>query len=54
MDEVVADDFLYNDPTLPSGRDGVKQVIQIFRMAFPDGRLSIESLIAEGNLGRGA
>ncbi|HET6770786.1 MAG TPA: ester cyclase [Actinomycetota bacterium] len=50
VDEIVADDFVYNDSTLPSGRDGVKQVIQMFRMAFPDGRLSIESLIAEGDL----
>lgn len=50
VDEIVADDFVYNDPTLPSGRDGVKQVIQMFRIAFPDGRLSIDSLVAERDL----
>lgn len=49
VDEVVAEDFVYHDPSLPSGREGVKQVMQMFRSAFPDGRLTIESLIAEGD-----
>jgi steroid delta-isomerase-like uncharacterized protein len=32
-----------------SGADGVKQAVRLFRTAFPDMRITIEELIAEGD-----
>jgi steroid delta-isomerase-like uncharacterized protein len=36
-------------PGLPQGRDGVLQMMRIFREAFPDLVMSVESVIAEGD-----
>jgi predicted ester cyclase len=51
LDEVVAPDFVDHDP-LPGqapGLVGMKQAVGLFRAAFPDGRLAVEELIAEGD-----
>ncbi len=51
LDEVVASDFVDHDP-LPGqmpGLVGMKQAVGLFRAAFPDGRLAVEELIAEGD-----
>jgi steroid delta-isomerase-like uncharacterized protein len=47
--ELVAEDFSYHDPALPSGREGAKQVMMMFRTAFPDAKLTLEDVIAEGD-----
>ena len=34
---------------VPSGPDGVKQIVAAWRTGFPDGRMVIDDLIGEGN-----
>lgn len=48
FDELVASDVVvHGAPSgFPSGREGWKQNIAVFRAAFPDGRWSIEHLVA--------
>lgn len=49
LDEVVAPTFVDHDP-MPGqapGLVGLKQAVGLFRAAFPDGRLTIEELVAE-------
>lgn len=49
-DEVVASDFLERDP-LPGqqpGREGLKAVILMIRVAFPDLEWLIDEMVAEG------
>ncbi len=36
-------------PGLPPGREGLKAFVGAFNTAFPDGRLSIDQMIAEGD-----
>jgi predicted ester cyclase len=51
LDEVVDHDFVDHDP-LPGqapGLLGLRQAVGFFRAAFPDGRLEIDDLIAEGD-----
>jgi len=51
LDEVLAPDYVDHDapPGTPSGPVGVKQIITLFRAAFPDLRLEIDEQIAEGD-----
>ena len=52
VDELVGAEVLGHDPTSPEPRRGfasVKQVVVLFRTAFPDGRFPLEDLIAEGD-----
>jgi steroid delta-isomerase-like uncharacterized protein len=52
-DELVADDYVRHDlrpGNAPAGPAGQKAVAQRFRAAFPDIRLEVESLVAEGDL----
>ena len=37
-------------PALPSGADAFKRVIQMWRAAFPDWHMTIEELVAEGDI----
>ena len=55
-DMIVADDVLAADliehnpqPGQAPGRDGHKQVVALFRTAFPDLAVSTEDLVAEGD-----
>ncbi|HET8523254.1 MAG TPA: ester cyclase, partial [Thermomicrobiales bacterium] len=51
LDEVVAPDFVDHDP-MPEqaqGLEGLKQAVAIFRVAFPDGQIIPDEVIAEGN-----
>jgi steroid delta-isomerase-like uncharacterized protein len=52
IDELVATDYVYHEPTAGEkrGRDGYKQLITMYRNAFPDVRLTVEQQIAEGDL----
>ena len=49
IDELVASDYVYREPTLGEkhGREGCKQVMTLYRNAFPDAKLTIEDQIAE-------
>lgn len=51
IDELTADNYVSHDPSAPEirGRDGFKQLISMYRTAFPDIRFSIEDQIAEGD-----
>jgi steroid delta-isomerase-like uncharacterized protein len=49
FDEVVAPDFVHHAPGLPPDREGMKQALPMFRAAFPDMRLTVEDMIAEGD-----
>jgi steroid delta-isomerase-like uncharacterized protein len=52
-DELVAADYVRHDlrpGDAPPGPAGQKAVAQRFRAAFPDVRLEVEALVAEGNM----
>jgi steroid delta-isomerase-like uncharacterized protein len=49
FDEVVASDFVHHSPGLPPDLEGMKQALPMFRAAFPDMRLTVEEMIAEGD-----
>ena len=36
-------------PGVPPNREGLKQLTALFRAAFPDGRMTIEEMVAEGD-----
>ena len=51
-DEFLAPDFVEHEelpPGIPSGREGVKQLTNMFRTAFPDFRATIDDIVAEGD-----
>lgn len=54
IDELVSPGYVDHDPTNPlttlEGPEGVKQSVTIWRNAFPDVQVSVESQIAEGDL----
>jgi steroid delta-isomerase-like uncharacterized protein len=51
LDEVLAPHAVDDNPTpgQASGRDGIKRAFGEFRLAFPDLRLTVEDMIAEGD-----
>lgn len=51
LDEVVVRDLVDHAafPGQPSGLEGYKQSLALGRRAFPDGRITIEDMIAEGD-----
>ena len=52
IDEVVAADYVGHDPALPEptlGPEGVKQFHNDFLAAFPDGAITVETQLAEGD-----
>jgi predicted ester cyclase len=51
LDEIVATDIQSHDgtPGFPPGLEGGKQVHQMFLAAFPDGRVTTEDVISEGD-----
>ena len=51
-DEIVSSDFVNHDPANPSGfngPEGLKQLVTKYRTGFPDIRLTIEDMFAEGD-----
>ncbi len=52
IDELVAPDYVGHDPAQPDlhGPDGVKGFITSYLAGFPDGRITIEEQLAEGDL----
>jgi steroid delta-isomerase-like uncharacterized protein len=51
VEEIIAPDEVDHTvpPGVPSGLEGVKQIFTTFHSAFPDLRIQIEDLIAEGD-----
>lgn len=51
-DQLIADDVVYHGPSMLSeirGREGFKQLLGVFRAAFPGFQTTIEDVIAEGD-----
>lgn len=50
-DEIIAADLRHDQlpPDWPSGRDGFKQVVRLWRRGFPDMHEEVELMIAEGD-----
>jgi steroid delta-isomerase-like uncharacterized protein len=51
-EEIYAPIFISHDPTTPGGQgtpDDVKQFVNTYRTAFPDGHTTVEGSIAEGD-----
>ena len=52
LDEIVSPDYVGHLPTppgAPSGREGLRWLIQMYRTAFPDIYVQVEDQIAEGD-----
>jgi len=53
LDEIIATDHVNSGPgalpQLPTGPDGAKQLVTVYRNAFPDIRFTIDEQIAEGD-----
>ena len=51
IDEVVAEDLVEHEefPGLASGREGVRQFMQMMRTAFSDFTMTIDDMVAEGD-----
>jgi predicted ester cyclase len=50
LDEVLSPTYVnYNLPAPTPGSDGFKQVVTMFRTAFPDLAVTVEEVIAEGD-----
>jgi steroid delta-isomerase-like uncharacterized protein len=53
IDELVADEYVHNDASLPEPQRGVeayKQFVTLYHRAFPDIHITIEQMIAEDDL----
>ena len=49
-DEIISPDYIYHGPAGEfKGPEGVKQMVQTFRVAFPDGTFTINDMIGEGD-----
>src|SRR5215208_8519377 len=52
LDELLAPDYVNHTPAtpeLPTGPEGVKEVVSMFRSAMPDLRVVVEDMIAESD-----
>lgn len=51
LPEIVTPDYVFRDapPGTPPGPDAIRQVVTMFRTAFPDLKIVIEDQIAEGD-----
>ena len=51
LDDLVAADLIHHDlpPGMAPGLEGFKQIISMHRKAFPDVRVTIEDILAEGD-----
>jgi steroid delta-isomerase-like uncharacterized protein len=53
LDEIIATDYVNSGPGtlpgLPTGPEGAKQLVTVYRNAFPDVRFTIDEQIAEGD-----
>jgi len=51
VDEILSPDYVYREPTVGEkrGRAGYREVVTMYRNAFPDIKVTIEEQIAEGD-----
>ena len=53
LDEIIAKDHVNRGPNtlpeLPTGPEGAKQIVTMYRNAFPDFRVTVDEQIAEGD-----
>ena len=52
VDELIAPDFVEHEelpPGMPPGREAVKAFFTMFRSAFPDLKVTVDDMIAEGD-----
>jgi steroid delta-isomerase-like uncharacterized protein len=51
IDDLIADDFVEHEevPGGASGKDGVRQFVQMIRAAFPDLQVDVAAMVAEGD-----
>ena len=51
VDELIAPNWVNHDPSLPpmQGRDGARQLFSMFNTAFPDMKVMVDRIIAEGD-----
>jgi len=52
IDELFSPGFVEHEelpPGIPPGREGVKQISSLFRSAFPDLKIKIDDMIADGD-----
>ena len=51
VDELVADDYIDHSPppNVPADKAGLKQLVEMFRSAFPDLTVTVEDMVAEGD-----
>jgi len=51
VDELIASDYVFHDPAAPEvrGPEGLKQLVSMYRTAYPDLHFTIEDQIAEGD-----
>jgi steroid delta-isomerase-like uncharacterized protein len=51
MDEILSTDYVYREPTVGEkrGRAGFRELITMYRNAFPDVKVTIDEQIAEGD-----
>ncbi|MBD3884303.1 ester cyclase [Phormidium tenue FACHB-886] len=49
LDEILSPSYVYHEapPGTPPGAEGIKQVVSIFRTAFPDLEITIDDQVAE-------
>src|SRR4051812_23454472 len=52
LDDLLSPSYELHDaaPGTPEGKDAVKQIVTMFRGAFPDLHIDLEALICEGDL----
>jgi len=51
IDKLLSESYVYHDapPDTPNGREGIKQIVPMFRSAFPDLEITIDDQVAEGD-----
>lgn len=51
VDELVSPEYVFHDapPGTPQGPEAIRQVVTMFRNAFPDLKITIEEMVAEGD-----
>ena len=51
IDKLLSESYVYHDapPGTPNGREGIKQIVPMFRKAFPDLEITIDDQVAEGD-----